>query len=201
MIRTAGGKIVQIGDFAAVATHNPATAPIEFGEWLYEHGTLWNRPDPTYQHAIAAYLGNIPSLGEDCIMEAEARGAVIVPYHYKEEDVLWSTENPHLDLTDGQRAQTHLIAHELEGLPYGWFSYPAMAIHRLHIPFPFLKWYMQSHRSAICSALADLFRQQYHPPFQLFDDGRWNGFVDPYDIGEVIRTYGYTQAPRSPQLW
>jgi hypothetical protein len=192
---------IKPGDFASVRTHNPVTLPIYIGEILNEYGPIWNRRRWDYEHSIT-YLGvsgqyaidllHLPAeyLGQDLILEAEAAGAVVVPFHYDESDLIWSSLNPHLDLSPDQQHGIWPAAAALKGIPYSWLDYFALAAHRMRLhPLDYLlKTRIMSWRQAICSQLVDMFRQRLH--FQLFNDDRWNGFVDPFDIAECIVTYG-----------
>lgn len=174
-----GTTAVQPGDFAAVRTNDAATKWIAIGEWLNENGPFWNRQASTWEHAIT-YVGG----PDDLILEAEPSGAKIVPMHYLAADVLWSTVNTHLNLTDAERRQVPDVCNKLAGTPYSAADYFALATHRLHIPAPGLRKFVANSGHMICSQMVDYVRQLLH--FQLFDDGRWNGFVTPYDIGYVI---------------
>lgn len=172
-VRTTYGLEVLPGDFAAVRTSDWSSGLIRVGEWLNGDGF------ENYEHAIT-YVGG----SNDMILEAEPRGAGIAPMHYAPEACLWSTGSPKLALTDAQRSRVFEIAKVLEGTPYSWLDYFAIATHRLHMPAPGLQDFIQDSRHMICSQMVDYVRQSLD--FQLFNDNRWDGYVTPEDLANLI---------------
>ena len=63
------------------------------------------------------------------------------------------------------------------GVGYSALDYLALATHRLHIPAPGLRRYIETSKHMICSQLAD--RAAQLGGWQLFSDGRWPGYVTP----------------------
>jgi hypothetical protein len=174
MIRVLGGTItVQPGDFAAVKVENAAGGLIHVGEILNGSGFR------DYEHAIF-YVGG----PQDLILEAEPGGAKLVPYHYDDTGVLWSTTNSKLDLGVAQRQQAAAIAARYTGVPYSFLDYAALAAHRLHIPAPNLKNYIADTGHMICSQLVDQCRLDMGN--HLFNDGRWPGYVVPTALANLI---------------
>lgn len=173
MLKTTGGLIVQPGDFAAVRVENPVGTIIHIGEILNGSGFR------DYEHAIF-YAGG----PDDLILEAEPGGAKLVPYHYDNTGVLWSTVNPKLNLTPHQRSMAMTIAEHYKGVPYSFGDYLALALHRLHVPTPDLRKYIADNRHMICSQLVDQCRLDMGS--HLFTDKRWPGFVTPADLANLI---------------
>jgi hypothetical protein len=179
-ISTPRGTLVEPGDFAAAQIRGDAGVLITAGEFLYERGPLGIRKKPRYQHAIF-YAGG----PDDLILEAEPGGARLRPFHYDPATVLWSSDNPALTLTPGQRARVMEVAEKYKGIPYSGLDYEALALHRLHIPAPGLRKYIASTGHMICSQLVDQCRLELDS--HLFTDPpRWPGYVDPEDLAVLI---------------
>ena len=85
-----------------------------------------------------------------------------------------------LPLSDGQRSRVMTVCRGLEGTPYSWLDYVALAAFRAGIPVPHLDAYVRSREHMICSQIADevLLRLGYH----LFDDARAQQNVTPGSI-------------------
>lgn len=139
---------------------------IEFGEWLNGEGFhVW-------EHAFLLLPGNK-------ILEAEPGGAKIVDgVHY--DQVYWCTNIRkllHPTITDSLIETT---AEHLKGVPYSFLDYAALATHRLHVPGPWLKDYIESEKHMICSQLVDYAYELLGT--QIFTDNRWTGFVTPASL-------------------
>ena len=108
----------------------------------------------------------------DRIVEAEPGGAVLgYLSEYDPAHVVWLPCPPQLGAA---------VADEARGLlrtPYSFLDYDALAAHRLHIPVPGLREYIQDTGHMICSQLVD--EAARRGGWQIFDDGRWPGFVTP----------------------
>lgn len=153
----------QPGDIGLVKIQGRVGALIRFGQWLDGDGF------EDFEHAFV-YLGD----GE--LVEAEPGGARIVPLtEYAGWNIYWSTGK--IPLTDEQRQAICTGGREMEGVPYSFLDYFALALHRFKLPIPFLKNYIKSTKHVICSQLCDLVYSNAH--VQLFNDGRWEGFVTP----------------------
>lgn len=175
-ITTAAGKTVLPGDFAAVRVHGDVGKMIEIGEWLNGSGF------GNWEHAIF-YAGG----PDDLCLEAEPGGALLIPYRYRDRpaDVLWSTGNPALELTAQQRGRALPVAELYKGTPYSALDYDALALHRLHIPAPGLRGYIQTTKHMICSQMTDQCRLRLGS--HLFTDPpRWPGYVVPLDLAKLI---------------
>lgn len=137
---------------------------IEFGQWLNGEGfEIW-------EHAFVLLPGNL-------ILEAEPGGARIVPLHYSE--VYWCNNIFKLLPTIMETRLTE-EAFKLKGIPYSFADYAALAAHRLHIPGPHLRKFIQTSKHEICSQLADDF--YWRLGSKIFDDNRWPGYVTPASL-------------------
>lgn len=74
-------------------------------------------------------------------------------------------------------------------VPYSAADYFALAAHRLHIPAPGLKGYIERDRSMICSQLAD--RSAADGGWHVFQDNRWPGYVTPGALWGVRHVWGW----------
>lgn len=124
-----------------------------------------------YQHAFIY-------LGDGDIIEAEPGGARISSLSEYDE-VRWLAA-----VADrypaSQLASVADAARTLEGRPYSFLDYGAIAAHALHVPVPGLKEYITETGHLICSQLCDFAYEK--AGLHLFADGRWPGYVDPLDL-------------------
>lgn len=149
------------GDFGLVAISGETGRLIRFGQWL--NGNGWG----DYQHAVLV-------LDNNELIEAEPGGARIRPVsEYDGTNVVWSD----WPLTDAERSAIVAAGRSLEGVPYSFLDYLALAAHRLHIPIPGLRKYIAATGDDICSQLVDLGYQLGGQ--KMFADGRWAGYVTP----------------------
>jgi hypothetical protein len=160
---------VQPGDFFCVNTKSRVSALIQIGEWLNGEGFH------DYDHA-AVVTGVDPLT----IVEAEFHGAAEAPYHYFGDDTLWSTGL----LEPPDRDAVVAAARRYIGTGYSFLDYLALATHRLHIPAPGLRSYIQSTGHMICSQLVD--RCELDGGLHLFTDGRWPGYVTPASLADML---------------
>lgn len=186
---------VQIGDFACVPIRGEGGIFIAFGEKL--NGSAFSQ----YQHA-EIYVGTSDQLlmyrGTRAAIQAATydapfgwtfsaypHGARLVPLECqpaKLPGALWSSGA--IALTDVQRHDIVSAALALDGTPYSILDYLALASHRLGIKDLALRRYIANSGHLICSQLCDKAYQD--ADIQLFDDGRWNGFVTPADLAQLI---------------
>lgn len=151
-------------------------AVVHFGQWLVtelDHVRLTD-PDEAWadwEHAFI-YLGN------DQVMSAEPGGARLRPTS-RYSEIYWC-ENIAARYDAGHLAQVAVFARQLDGTPYSFIDYAAIAAHTLHLPVPGLRSYIESTKHLICSQLCDLAYQ--NSGIQLFGDERWCGYVDPLDL-------------------
>lgn len=120
------------------------------------------------------------------IAEAEPGGAVEVPWHYEDVPHQWSTSilptNPAVAAAAVRYTQPGPWGRH--GVPYSWADYAAIAAHRWHVPAPGLREYIKATGHMMCSYFAD--RCKSDGGVHLFDDGRWEGYVAPDDIGGLL---------------
>lgn len=159
------------GDFGLTNIPGDVGKLIRFGEWLNGDGRS------PYSHAFV--VTDVTGDGRVQILEAELGGARIAEAG-EYADAVYSS----WDLTDEQRQGIVAAALELKGTPYSVLDYFAIAAHRFRLPIPGLRRYVESSRHLICSQLVDLCYQR--AGVQLFDDGRWNGYVSPADLGHAL---------------
>jgi cell wall-associated NlpC family hydrolase len=158
----------QPGDFAAVDTGGDVGTLIKIGEGLNGEGF------GEYAHALI-YVGG----GQ--IVEAEPGGARKRVRGVEPGD-LWSTGL--IPLTAQQRAAICRAADGYVGTGYSALDYLALAAHRFRIPVPGLRQYIADSGHMICSALVDKCYQD--AGVQLFDDNRWNGYVTPKSLANLL---------------
>jgi hypothetical protein len=141
---------------------------IRFAQWLNGDGFA------DYEHAFT-YVGDVADIGNDLIVEAEPGGALLSPLsRYRRNEVLW------LPCPPGYGDAVAAAALSFRGVPYSFLDYDAIALHHFHIPAPHLKAYIESSHHMICSQLCD--RAAEIGGWNIFDDGRWPGFVTPGDL-------------------
>lgn len=85
------------------------------------------------------------------------------------------------------REQVEQAALSLEGTPYSFADYLALAALHTGLPNKWLRNYVQDSGHLICSALVD--RVYEDAGIELFDDRRLNGDVMPTDLEEYTYTY------------
>lgn len=126
----------------------------------------WSR----YTHAFIV-------LDDGTIMQAMPSGAEIVPLApLLEKDVVFSR----WDLTDEERAAIVENARALEGTPYGFLDYVALALAHFGIRPERLMKFVRTDSHMICSQLVDYCYRK--AGVQLFDDDRLPCDVTPGDL-------------------
>ena len=157
------------GDFGVVHMGGDSGKWIHYGQILNGDGFA------DYEHAFV-----LTGIGQ--IVEAEPGGAKLAGVHYR--TVLWSTGR--INLTSEQRMKTIQTADSLIGTPYSAADYFALAAYRLKLGrlVPGLKDYVADSGHMICSQLVDYCYQQ--AGVQLFNDGRWPGYVTPGALAELL---------------
>jgi hypothetical protein len=189
-------RLIQPGDFCCVPVSGEGGKLIKFGERL--NGDAFTQ----YQHA-EVYVGTSDEVLRYCsppwnitisipqpaqygwTLGAYPGGARLVPLSCPPERVpgaLWSTGAFYL--TAVQRRRVVAAALGYQGVPYSWVDYLALAAHRFRVPVPQLEKFIGSAKSMICSTLVD--KCYMDAGFQLFNDGRWPGFVTPADLAKLI---------------
>lgn len=157
------------GDIGLTSIAGPVGWGIRLGEFLCGDGfTAW-------EHAFIVVDGGR-------LVEAEPGGARIAGLdEYAGRDVAYVAP---AGLTDEQRAGIVSAAIGLLGTPYSFADYAAIAAHRFHLPLPGLQRFVADSGHMLCSQLVD--EAYRRAGVQLFDDGRWPGWVTPADLGRLL---------------
>jgi hypothetical protein len=172
----------EVGDWAVCKISGFGGRFISFGEWANGAAAF-----TTWDHALVY-------VGDGMVLQAEPGGAQLVKRGlggWVAGD-FWSTGI--IGLTDSQRAAVPTLAASLQGIGYSFLDYVALAGHRTHVPdLPLwpeegklvsLQTYIKSTHHQICSQLVDYVMAKLG--CHLFDDGRWPGYVTPYDLGNLL---------------
>lgn len=163
-------RTLRPGDFGIVQIDGFPGKAIRLGQWLNGNGYK------NYEHAFV-YLGN------NLIIEAEPGGARIRNLsEYDGRSIRWSSGL--IELTDQQRLSIVTIAKGFEHVPYSPADYFALAAHRFHLPVPGLRDYIEDSGHVICSQLVD--RVYNLAGVHLFTDKRWDGYVTPGSLDQLL---------------
>lgn len=165
-----------IGDLGCVSIVGEAGILIRVGQFLnkvnwkpWTWRKLWKRARSEH---VFVYVGG----GQ--IVEAEPGGARPASLsEYADRPIIW------VRCPDQYRQAVANAAISYIGTGYSAADYFALALHRFHIPAPGLRRRIQSSGRMICSQLGD--RAAHNGGWILFDDGRWDGFVEPIDIAAL----------------
>lgn len=158
----------QIGDIGLVQISGNVGKAISIGQWLDGDGyEIWS-------HAFIVVDVTPEAV---YIVQAEPGGATYVELDYAD---IWWCEGISHNLTEDQRTAIAADACHYIGVGYSFADYFALAAHRLRIPAPGLKRFVETSKHMICSQLVD---QAYHDGgVDIFEDGRWPGDVTPGDL-------------------
>lgn len=160
----------EAGDIGVTQITGDVGLLIRLGQWLNGDGFA------NYEHAFVY-------VGDNHIIEAEPGGARAAGLaEYDARTIIW------LRCPEQYRAAVAASAIKLIGTPYSAADYFALALHRLRIPAPGLRRYVQSSGHLICSQLAD--RAALLGGWNIFDDDRWPGYVTPADLAERALNQG-----------
>jgi hypothetical protein len=96
---------------------------------------------------------------------------------------LWSTGL--IPLTPAQRAGIVAWCAEHQDVGYSWVDYAALTLRRLGISDPALRRRIASSSRMICSQYTD--RAYSVNDVRLYADGRWDGFVTPGDLADLLQ--------------
>lgn len=168
------------GDFACVPISGAVGVGITIGQWLdgdrfqfYDHTEIYignSDADGPYGYTVSAYPNRRGKLPLPC-PPSQLPGS------------LWSSGL--IALTPEQRLGivSWALAHDDVG--YSFLDYAALVLHGLHIPAPGLRNYVKSTNHLICSQLVDT---AYNVNgVHLFNDGRWEGYVKPGDLAQLLQ--------------
>jgi hypothetical protein len=168
--RAAAGTYWEPGDIAVVHSTSLVGAAIRV---LQD----WSGGSGQFEHVIVGVDG-----GQ--IVEAVPGGARHVPFHYDPQYVYWSHDAVPLTAAQRRKVVSSALWYAGEGgaepVPYSFGDYLAIAAHCWHIPAPGLADFIADTGHMICSQLAD--QCLADAGVHLFTDGRWPGYVRPYDI-------------------
>lgn len=171
----------QPGDFFLAPIPGEVGAGIRFGQWLNGEGFI------KYQHA------GILLDTDGTTIEAMPGGAILGNvYRWTDDQVRWSTDL--VDMTDLQRRNIVAMGMKLEGIPYSFLDYAAIAAHRFHIPAPHLKKFIGDSGHMICSQLVDWVFAQCD--VHLFRDERWFGYVTPGSLDMLLDSIEFLKTAR-----
>lgn len=175
----------QPGDIGVTQITGDVGRLIRLGQWLNGDGFA------DYEHAfvvtevVPSGNGQPPIV---FIVEAEPGGAHEAPLsEYNARNIAW------LRCPDQYRSAVAAAARDQIGTPYSFLDYAAIALHRLRIPAPGLRAFIASGKHAMCSALAD--RIAALGGWHLYDDGRWEGYVTPEDLWQLIQAQDRATTP------
>lgn len=166
-------EVPQPGDIGLTSIVGPVGWGIRLGEFLLGDGAT------PYEHAFIV-------LDDATLLEAEPGGARIAGLdEYAGRHVEYVSPP---DLTAEQRERICAAARSYVGIKYSFLDYAAIAAHRFRLPIPGLRAYVASTGHMLCSQLADQCYQD--AGVQLFNDGRWPGFVCPADLDRLLGREG-----------
>lgn len=159
------------GDFEVVPVSGQGGKLIHIAQILSNTGRL------NYEHA-RLYLGDGKAV------EAQPGGARIVTIS-DDDGGLWSTDLIPL-MTDEERSNIVALGWACVGTPYSIMDYFALAAYRFKIGplIPGLRAYVKTSKHMICSQLVD--RCYNAAGIQLFTDNRWDGYVTPGDLADLL---------------
>ncbi|WP_035796407.1 C40 family peptidase [Kitasatospora mediocidica] len=165
-------EVPQPGDIGLTSIVGAVGWGIRLGEFLLGDGVT------PYEHAFIV-------LDDNTLLEAEPGGARIAGL---DEYAGRHVEYVSPELSTEQRYAICAAARNLINTPYSAADYFAIAAHRFHIPAPGLRRYISDRGHMICSQLVDQCYQD--AGVQLFNDGRWPGFVTPADLALLLGREG-----------
>jgi hypothetical protein len=133
------------------------------------------------------------------ILEAEPGGARLGSVD-EYENIYWCV-NIAAQYTEANLQAVWAGAQKYVGTGYSFLDYEALAVHRLHIPFPGLENYIKDSGHLICSQLCD---QAYLDQGDHLFSGVWQGYVTPlglYNLDQRIKIGTSYHGKVTGQLW
>lgn len=177
----------QPGDFNCVPIAGGVGLGIEFGSWLagdqlepYDHAEVFigeaDRSGP-YGYTVSAY----PDNGKNG--RTGKRALPCAPQLLP--GSIWSSGLIDLSFTQRANIIDWCLAHQ--NVKYSALDYAAIAMHTFHLDVPGLKSYIRSTDRMICSYYVDA-AYNLGGSVHLFEDGRWEGYVKPGDLADLLET-------------
>ena len=159
------GKL-KVGDIGLIKVRGFVGKLIRAMQFL--NGSPWS--DCKYEHSFI-----VTDADRLWGFEAQPGGAHFfdIKEKYGDEEIVWIRP---ANLTAQQQADLVKQAEILKGTPYSFMDYTALLSHRLHLPLPGLRTYVNSSNHDICSQIIGLMYQRIKVP--LFG-GKWPGYVTP----------------------
>lgn len=115
-------------------------------------------------------------LDDETVIAGQPGGARIDPLSMYKNNAIYVQ----MDLSDEKRREIVMTARAMEGIPYGWLNYLAIGLARLGIKPKWLRKFIASNKTMICSQLSD---EVYRLcGIHMFTDGRLSGEVTPGDV-------------------
>jgi hypothetical protein len=189
-------KAVRAGDFFCVQGSSSSGRWIKGAEIIDDAS-----PDAAeFQHAGIVTKVTWPTAGVPnvTILEAEGDGAIETAYHYDGAHIIWSTGA--IVPSAVQRPNIVAGALTLKGAKYGYLDYAALGLHHYHVDIPGLRAYIGWSKRLICSQLVD--RAYELGDYHLFvKPPRWNGYVKPSDLSQLLINLGVTALGPAHDSW
>jgi hypothetical protein len=182
------------GDFVCVPISGPVGVGVTIGQWLdgdrfqfYDHTEVYvgrANADGPFGYTVSTY--------------PNGQGKRALPCQPKDlPGSLWSAGLIGLTGTQRTGIVEWALAHQDTG--YGFLDYGALILHGLHVPAPGLRAYIASTHRLICSQYVDAAYRING--VNLFEDGRWEGYVKPGDLAQLLQSRLREEPPRRSTRW
>jgi hypothetical protein len=174
------------GDFCCIPMAPPAGPFVAIAEWVNDLGTKGDSPQDyghaevyaglpdkagPYGYTFSAYPNKMGKRALPC-PPAQLPGS------------LWSSGLVTLTQAQRQAVVAWCVAHP--AVTYSGWDYLELTAHRIGIDTSWLEARIADSSSYICSQYVDASYQAAGK--QLFNDGRWNGFVTPLDLALLLES-------------
>lgn len=178
------------GDFVCVPVSWPVGLGISVGQWL--DGDRF-----TFYDHTEVYIGKADAAGPfgyTVSTYPSGPGKRALPCNAWElPGSLWSSGL--IDLTGTQRTGITAWAAGHQGIGYSFADYGALVLHAAGVEAAWLRRYIDSTSHMICSQFCDAAYRLNG--VNLFDDGRWEGYVKPGDLAGLLQNLLVTSGPRT----
>jgi len=142
---------------------------IKIGQVLINDGSR-------YTHAFVV-------VDDEFVLEAAPGGTKFVPLSK------YLGKSPFIETGNFDQIDVQFVAHDLQGVPYSFLDYLALALAHFGIRPKFLTNYIKNTGHMICSQFADEFMLRLDK--HMFDDGRMSQDVSPGDLANVELERGW----------